>query len=415
MSESKSVIITKDNPSIYKDDSKCINCELCKICCNKKILTSLDMPCVYCGQCILSCPVNALGVKCEYKDVEKVINSNEKIVIAITAPAVKVSLGEAFDMKKGSNIEGKLISSLRSLGFDYVFDVSFSADLNTIEESNELLNRINLNNNLPMFSSCCSSFVKYINDNHKELNENLSSCKSPIEMLSTIIKEYFSKINNLSKNRIVVVAIVPCTSKKYEKTLYKDTDYVVTSSELGVWLKEKNISFNTLKSSKYDKLFNRGSSSGVVYGNSGGVALSILRTIHYMIKGSDKTYTLNSKKLNGYNYINYIITIIDNKKYYFAIVRSLPELDRFIETGEYKKYHFIEVMTCENGCISGGGQPFVKRAYIDKTIKERAKSLNKYDKKNIVRYPYKNKDIINLYNYYLEEIGGELSIKLLHK
>ena len=414
MNDSKIIIVSENNPSISKDDDKCINCGLCKVCCKKSVLMGSDMECIYCGQCILSCPVGAIKPKYEYPELEKVIKANEKLVIGITSPAVRVSLGEAFNMKKGLNVEGKLVNSLRKLGFDYVFDTTFGADLNTLEEANELLNRIDSGTNLPLFSSCCPSWVKYVYDNHRELIDNISTCKSPIAMLSTIIKEYFSKVNNLDKKRIVVVAITPCTSKKYEKTLYKEIDYVITTSELAVWLKEREINFPSLRSSKYDKLFPRGSSSGVMYGSSGGVTLSILRTINYMLDGNDRTFSFPLKVLNGYDNIKTAEVVINNKNFLVAVIYTMPSLEKFLESGEYKKYHFIEVMNCDHGCVGGGGQVRVKSSEMENTYNERAKSLNKYDKKGDIRYPYKNKDILDLYSNFLMELGGDLSLKLLH-
>ncbi len=410
----KSIIISKDNPSIIKDDNKCINCGLCRICCLKKVGVFPDKDCINCGQCIFSCPVHAITPKYEYMEVEKVLKLSKKVVIAITSPALKVTFGDEFDMEKGSKVEGKLVAALRKLGFNYVFDTSFGADLTTMEEANELINRINTNNNLPMFTSCCPSWVKYAVDNHKELLNNISTCKSPIAMFSTIIKEYFSNIKKIDKNDIVVVAITPCTSKKYERILYSETDYVLTSSELGIWLKEKEIDFMSLISSKYDDLFSKTSGGGIIFGSTGGVTESVMRTVYYMLTGKDSKTLLCYDDVRGYKNFKTASITIDGIKILIAVIYTMPALEEFLEKEDYKKYHFIEVMNCPGGCIGGAGNSYIKQVKQEEFIKKRMESLYEYDNSNEIRYSYKNKDIIDIYDNFLKGMDSDMSIKLLH-
>lgn len=410
----KSIIISKDNPSIIKDDNKCINCGLCRICCLKKVGVFPDKDCINCGQCIFSCPVHAITPKYEYMEVEKVLKLSKKVVIAITSPALKVTFGDEFDMEKGSKVEGKLVAALRKLGFNYVFDTSFGADLTTMEEANELINRINTNTNLPMFTSCCPSWVKYAVDNHKELLNNISTCKSPIAMFSTIIKEYFSNIKKIDKNDIVVVAITPCTSKKYERNLYPETDYVLTSSELGIWLKEKEIDFMSLISSKYDDLFSKTSGGGIIFGSTGGVTESVMRTVYYMLTGKDSKTLLCYDDVRGYKNFKTASITIDGIKILIAVIYTMPALEEFLEKEDYKKYHFIEVMNCPGGCIGGAGNSYIKQVKQEEFIKKRMESLYEYDNSNEIRYSYKNKDIIDIYDNFLKGMDSDMSIKLLH-
>lgn len=410
----KSIIISKDNQSIIKDDNKCINCGLCRICCLKKVGVFPDKDCINCGQCIFSCPVHAITPKYEYMEVEKVLKLSKKVVIAITSPALKVTFGDEFEMEKGSKVEGKLVAALRKLGFNYVFDTSFGADLTTMEEANELINRINANTNLPMFTSCCPSWVKYAVDNHKELLNNISTCKSPIAMFSTIIKEYFSNIKKIDKNDIVVVAITPCTSKKYERNLYPETDYVLTSSELGIWLKEKEIDFMSLISSKYDDLFSKTSGGGIIFGSTGGVTESVMRTVYYMLTGKDSKTLLCYDDVRGYKNFKTASITIDGIKILIAVIYTMPALEEFLEKEDYKKYHFIEVMNCPGGCIGGAGNSYIKQVKQEEFIKKRMESLYEYDNSNEIRYSYKNKDIIDIYDNFLKGMDSDMSIKLLH-
>ncbi len=390
----------KESVSIYKDDNKCINCNLCKLYCNKIVGISSFNDCINCGQCIFSCPVRALSPKNEYNEVEKIIKTKEKIVIGIVSPAVKVQLGEFFNIDESKKIDGKIVSSLKKLGFNYVFDTSLGADLTTILEAKELIDRIKSNTNLPLFTSCCPSWVKYANTYHKELLDNISICKSPISMFSTIIKEYFSKIINVDKDKLLVVAITPCTSKKYEKTLYPETDYVITSSELSDWINKNNIDFINIEDSSYDDVFKDASGSGIIFGSSGGVTESIMRTVYYLLTNKDSKKLLKYKIIRGNEKIKKSKLIINGLTINIAVIHTIPALEEFLKTDDYKKYHFIEVMNCNGGCIGGAGRIYNKKLENEYLIK-RSKALYNYDKTNKLRYSYKNKDVINIFSNFL--------------
>ena len=214
--------ISIDNPGIQRINERCVNCGVCRNICTNKVGICYqnkmegNPACINCGQCILNCPMGAITPKYEYQKVKEEILNPKKVTVALISPAVRVSLGELFNIKPGTNVEKKIVNSLKKLGFNYVFDTTFGADLTVVEEANELLSRIKSNTRLPMFSSCCSSWVKYAEIYHPELLENLSSCKSPISMQNTVIKTYFANKNNIDSSDIVTIAITPCTSKKME-------------------------------------------------------------------------------------------------------------------------------------------------------------------------------------------------------
>lgn len=218
--------------------------------------SNLDYPCINCGSCTVICPKKCISERDENNKLKEYLDSGKTIVVQ-TAPAVRVALGEEFGMKIGTNVEGKMITALRMIGVNYVFDTTFGADLTVMEEANELIERIKKKKNLPMFTSCCPSWVKFVDMFYPEYKDNLSTCRSPIFMEGAIIKNYFSKINNIKKEDIISIAIVPCTSKKMERLKYQDIDLVVTTRELARYLKENNINIATLKNGTYNSLLGK--------------------------------------------------------------------------------------------------------------------------------------------------------------
>ena len=240
----KRVNISLDNPSITFDKNKCDECSICKNICKFNVgvygFSKDDYSCINCGSCTLACPNKCLSEKDETDKLEEYLHSN-KVIVMQTAPAVRVSLGEEFGMKLGTNVEGKMITALRTIGADYVFDTTFGADLTVMEEASELVNRIKTSKNLPMFTSCCPSWVKFCEMFYPEYLGNLSTCKSPISMMGSVINNYFCKINNLKREDIISIAITPCTSKKAEILKYNDIDLVITARELTKYLKKESI------------------------------------------------------------------------------------------------------------------------------------------------------------------------------
>lgn len=414
----------EDNPSVTRINDKCINCGMCTKTCRNTTGIEYDIKthypiCINCGSCRMTCPAGAICEKYCYKDVDEFIKQDNKIVVALTAPAVRVSLGEEFGLEPGTFVEGKLVSALKELGFDYVFDVTFGADLTTVEEANELIERLNSKTNLPMFTSCCPSWVKYMEMYHPNKLGYLSTCKSPISMQTAIIKNYFAELKGLNKQDIITVAIAPCTAKKYEasRNELNDTDYVITTSELALYLKESNINFNTLENKEFDSMFGKGSGAGTIFGTTGGVCESALRTAHYFLTGTDSTELLEFNQVRGMDGIKEATIKINDKEINVAVVNGLknvfPILED-IELGKEIKYDFIEVMTCTGGCIAGGGQPLSVIAKLNEVKEKRSNGLYNDDKESILRYSYKNNDILNLYKNYLGEYGSAKAHLLLH-
>ncbi len=420
--EDKKIRISQYNPAIVRIPEKCINCGQCKKTCEKVVNLSYDLNvcknpiCLGCGQCILNCPTGALVPRYCYKEVKGIINTNEKVVVAMIAPAVRVSMGENFGMDSGDNTEGKLVTALKKLGFDYVFDTAFGADLTIMEEVAEFAARLTNKGPMPQFTSCCPAWVKYAEIYHPELIDNLSTCKSPIGMQCAVIKEYFSKEKNIDPSKIVTVAITPCTSKKMEAREYTiNIDYVMTASELSILLKEEDIKLNNLNDSEYDKLLGEGSGGGVIFGNSGGVTESVIRTLYrIMTKTNLKKDQLVFTDLRGFNGIKEATIDINNYKLKVAVVQQLENLEELLKNDRYKKYHFIEVMNCKGGCIGGGGQPLCQITQLDKIRELRAEGLYNIDTKRAVRFAHDNKELKLLYKNYLRKPLSEESFKLLH-
>lgn len=404
------VIIDADNPSIQRIEEKCINCGACRKTCEEKVgihNQNNESICLNCGQCILTCPKAALVPKYDYNKVLSLINEKDKIVIAITSPAVRVGIGDSFGYKPGEFLEGKMVASLKALGFDYVFDTTFGADLTAMEEAYELKTRLELNKNLPMFSSCCPSWVKYVSIYHPELINNLSTSKSPIGMISTIIKKYYCIEENIDVKKVIIVAITPCTSKKNE-IIDTYTDYVLTTSELSLMLKENNIDFNNLEEQKYDEI--KGSSSGTIFGASGGVTISALRILFNALTNRDLTD--NELLIKNKKYFKEYTVKINKRIVRCAAISRMPNVERFLQ--EENGYDFIEVMNCDGGCINGGGQIVMPIADFDSIKKGRTKSLNKDDDHPPIKYPYKTPLIKEIYDELLNAPGSREASLLLH-
>ena len=387
--------IKKDNVSINRIEERCINCGMCKKTCES--INNIGNDCVNCGQCIMTCPTGALTPKYNYKEVLNYIKDTNKTVVVFVAPAVRVAIGDSFGYKPGEFLEGKLVSALKDIGFNYVFDTTFGADLTIMEEAQELLERIK-NKNTPMFTSCCPSWVLYMYKYHLNDISKLSTCKSPIAMQAAMIKTYFAQNYDIDSENIISVSLTPCVSKKSERELYPDTDIVITSSELILMIKELGIDFNALEDKEFDKLLGKGSGGGLIFGASGGVMESVLRTAYYMlnkIKAPQEFYQLES--IRGDN--EFKETIVDMKQFKLKIA-SLSKIKTVIENyDKLKDYDFIEIMSCPGGCIGGGGQPLVAIKDLENIRKERIKSLYIGDKQQKIKESYLNPEIIDAYNF----------------
>ena len=408
----KKVKISEDNYSLQRIDEKCIDCGTCLDTCQK--LNNLSCgDCVNCGQCILACPMGALQPKFNYKEVLANIHDEEKIVVVSTSPAVRVAIGDEFGYEAGEFLEGKMVGVLKKLGFDYVFDTTFAADLTIMEEASELIKRIKENNNLPMYTSCCPSWVLEMEKYHPDDISKLSSCKSPIGMQGAIIKNYFAKLKNLNSEDIVVVSLTPCISKKSEIKNDLNNNYVITTSELAMMIREAKIDFKEVKEKKFDSILGKGSGAGVIFGTSGGVMEAALRTSYYLInntKAPDNFYNLVNLRNNSY--FKEAEVDLGIKKIKVAVVQGLSNVKVYYN--QLKEYHFVEVMTCPGGCVGGSGQPILSQAKQELYRMARSKSLYENDKLLNVRSSYENEEIKELYKNYLNAPLSQESEKILH-
>ncbi len=431
------VAIDESNPSIKRIENKCIKCGQCASVCSEYIsvnnhynVNQTGKPiCVNCGQCIKVCPVDSIVGKEEYLEVEQHIQDTDKIVIVSTSPSVRVGLGEEFGLPFGSFVEGKMVALLKKLGFKYVLDTNFAADLTICEEATELIERIKNKDKLPQFTSCCPSWIKFAETFYPEMLPNISTCKSPIGMQGPIIKTYFANKMGIDPSRIINVALTPCVAKKMEIRRsemnisasinkvedMRDMDYVITTTELATWAKSKNIDFNNLPEESFDKFMGEASGAGVIFGNTGGVMEAAVRTAYsYLTNKSPADLTLNFVQVRGLEGIKEANVEVNGLTLKLAVVYGLKNARTLIEkvrAGE--KYDFVEIMTCPGGCIGGGGQPKHLTEEVE-AQKARIKALYSRDKQLQVRVSHENPEIIALYKDYLIKPHSELAVKLLH-
>ncbi|MDD6811023.1 MAG: [FeFe] hydrogenase, group A [Lachnospiraceae bacterium] len=435
------VPIEADNPSIVRDEEKCIKCGMCKNVCTEAIgvhgtytleQTNGEAVCIHCGQCANVCPVNSITEKYEYDAVKEAIDNPDKIVIVSTSPSVRVALGEEFGMDAGSFVEGKMVALLRNLGVDYVLDTNFAADLTIVEEASELIERITKGNQpLPQFTSCCPAWVKFAEMYYPELLPNISTAKSPIGMQGPTIKTYFAKKMGLDPNKIVNVALAPCTAKKYEirreemhgaSDYYggvdlKDMDFVLTTRELALWAKENQVDFSALEDSAYDNIMGCASGAAVIFGNTGGVMEAALRTAYEYITGENAPdFLFDLQPVRGYEGIKEASLKIQDLEINVAVVYGTANARKMIERVREgkKQYHFIEVMTCPGGCIGGGGQPKDISKDAEQVRKDRIAGLYKKDEQMTLRKSHENPEIKQLYEEFYGKPLSETAEKLLH-
>jgi NADP-reducing hydrogenase subunit HndD len=447
------------SPSLIKDDSKCVRCQRCVRTCeelqnisalsvsgkghNMKISAFFDKPmnevvCTTCGQCINRCPTGALTEKRYIDQVWEAIFDEDKHVVVQTAPAVRIALGESLGMEPGTIVTGKMVTALRRLGFDAVLDTDFTADLTIMEEGTELLTRLRKvlvdkdpNVALPMATSCSPGWIKFIEHAFPDYLKNLSTCKSPQQMFGALAKTYYAKKKNIDPSKIVSVSIMPCTAKKFEANRpemrasgFKDVDYVITTRELGLMIKQAGIDFNSLSETNYDSLMGESTGAGVIFGATGGVMEAALRTAYEIVTGREIPFDkLNILPVRGMEAVKEASVLIEG---------TLPEWN-FLEGVELKtcvahglanakavmqsvvnktaNYHFIEIMACPGGCLGGGGQPIPTNLEIRK---KRAEAIYQEDAGMILRKSHENPEVKQIYDEFLGHPNSHKSHELLH-
>lgn len=441
LSESIRVPIEADNPAIRRIENICIKCGQCRDICRDyiSVLGYYDLSktndtavCIHCGQCANVCPVSSITETPEMDAVIAAAKDPDKVLIVSTSPSVRVSLGEAFGMQRGSFVEGKMIALLRKLGADYVLDTNFAADMTIVEEASELVERLTTHNKpLPQFTSCCPAWVKFAEIYYPELLPNISSAKSPIGMQGPTIKTYFAKKMGIDPKKIVNVALTPCTAKKYEirrgemnaSARYlnlpglRDMDHVITTRELADWAKKADIDFSTLEDSKFDKLMGEASGAGVIFGNTGGVMEAAVRTAYEFVThepAPKELYTL--EPVRGMQEIREAAVEIGTLRLQLAVIYGTSNVRRFLSMAKEsgKHYDFIEVMTCPGGCIGGGGQPKADVEERRTMVDSRIESLYKRDAQMKLRKSHENPELKQLYEEFYRKPLSPIAEEMLH-
>ena len=427
--------------AIARDLDKCIMCRRCETACNSVqtvgVLSAVgrgfqavvapaglkplaETECVFCGQCVQACPVGALSEIDNKYSVWRALNDPAKTVVVQTAPAVRVAIGESFGLEPGSISTGRMVTALRMLGFDKVFDTDFAADLTIMEETTELIERVKKNEKLPILTSCCPGWVKFLEHQFPELLYMPSSAKSPQQMFGAIAKSYYAQKIGVAPENLVVVSVMPCLSKKYEASReefshdgVRDVDIVISTRELADMIREAGIRFDQLEEQEYDSPLGESTGAAVIFGATGGVLEAALRTAADWITGKD-LQEIEFTAVRGLEGIKEATVEVDGLSLHVAVCSGLGNARRLLEriqNGE-ASYHAIEIMACPGGCLNGGGQPY---HHGDTSIlKKRMEALYRDDRNKPIRKSHKNPAIIRLYEEFLGEPGSHAAHKLLH-
>ncbi len=431
---------------MYRDNSKCILCRRCSAACEKLQAVSVigandrgfdthiaspfelplgDVACVSCGQCITVCPTGALSERDDTQKVTDAINDPTKYVVVQTAPAVRVGLAEEFGYPIGSIVTGKLVTAIRRLGVDKVFDTNFTADLTIMEEATEFLGRYTKKENLPLITSCSPGWIKYAEFNYPDLIPNISSCKSPQGMFGSVAKTYYAEKMGIDPKDIFVVSVMPCTAKKFEAERLDhtavpglpDIDVVLTVRELARMIKKNGILFNQLPDGEYDAPFGLGSGAGTIFGATGGVMEAALRTAVKVLTGKEAE-SLDFFDVRGTQGIKEATYTVAGNVIRVAVASGLANAKKLLDmvkSGE-KTYDFIEIMACPGGCVNGGGQP-IQPASVRNTVDlraERAAGLYKDDLNLPVRQSHDNEDVKRIYDEYFGQPNSHKAHEILH-
>ena len=438
--EMRTLPIDDNSYSLIRDPNKCILCRRCETMCNEVQTVGalaevgrgfythvgstfnrsmFETTCTFCGQCLSVCPTGALTEKSNIPEVWRALSSDKHVIVQV-APAVRVALGEMFGIEVGTNVEGKIVTALRRLGFDMVFDTNFAADLTIMEEANEFVDRLKGDVELPILTSCCPGWVNFMEQQFSDMIDIPSTCKSPHEMFGAIAKSYYAEKEGINPEDIVVVSVMPCISKKYEAKRdelenegYSDVDTVITTRELAEMIKEVGIDFISLEYSDFDNPMGESTGAGDIFGTSGGVIEATVRTAYNIITEKDLE-KVEFYDLRGLYGIKYATVDIEGREIKIAVANGLGNTRRLLEKLKNKEISLdaIEVMACPGGCIGGGGQPY---HHGDISIlKKRSEGLYKLDESKKLRKSYENPYIKDLYDEYLKEPGSEKAHNLLH-
>ena len=451
--------IDRSSPSFMKDDSKCIRCQRCVRTCSElqhvsaisvankgshqKISSFHDRPmshvvCTNCGQCVNRCPTGALVEKTYIDQVWDAIYDPEKHVVVQTAPAVRVALGEDLGYDPGERVTGKMVNALKQLGFNSVLDTDFTADLTIMEEGTELLTRLkkalvdgDKKISLPMFTSCSPGWIKFIEHKYPEFLPNLSTCKSPQQMFGALAKTFYAKKRNLDPAKVVSVSIMPCTAKKFEadrpemrSSGFKDVDFVLTTRELAVMIKQAGIDFRNIEEAAYDSIMGDSTGAAVIFGATGGVMEAALRTAYEIVTGREVPFkNLNITPVRGMEGVKEATVkiegcldawkFLEGAELKVAIAHGLVNANkimRLVKSGK-ASYHFIEIMACPGGCIGGGGQPIPTNMQIRQN---RMKAIYSEDEHMVLRKSHENPEIVAIYKEFLDQPNSHKSHDLLH-
>jgi NADP-reducing hydrogenase subunit HndD len=451
--------IDRSSPAFIKDDSKCIRCQRCVRTCSElqyisaiavankgahqKISSFHNRPmsqvvCTNCGQCVNRCPTGALVEKTYIDQVWDAIYDPEKHVVVQTAPAVRVALGEDLGYDPGERVTGKMVNALRQLGFNSVLDTDFSADLTIMEEGTELLVRLkkalvdgDKNISLPLFTSCSPGWIKFIEHKYPEFLPNLSTCKSPQQMFGALAKTFYAKKRNIDPSKIVSVSIMPCTAKKFEADRpemrasgYKDVDFVLTTRELAVMIKQAGIDFRNIEEANYDSIMGDSTGAAVIFGATGGVMEAALRTAYEIVTGREVPFgNLNITPVRGMEGVKEATIkiegcveawkFLEGAELKVAIAHGLVNANKIMKMVREGKanYHFVEIMACPGGCIGGGGQPIPTNMQIRQ---KRMKAIYSEDEHKVLRKSHENPDVIAIYREFLDQPNSHKSHQLLH-
>lgn len=433
--------IEPDNPAIFRIEDKCIRCGQCREMCEGPIgvgamydlaATGDTAICIHCGQCANVCPTGAIQERPGHHAVRRAVADPDKVVVVSTSPSVRVALAEGFGGKPGDYAEGKMVAALRALGVDYVLDTTFSADLTIMEEAAELVRRVTGGAApLPQFTSCCPAWIKFMETFYPDLLPHLSSAKSPIGMQGPTVKTYFARQKGIDPAKIVNVALTPCTAKKFEIRReemadaadelsipgLRDMDEVITTRELIRWIRDADFDWDALPDSPYDDLLGRGSGAGIIFGNTGGVMEAAVRTAYHLLTGENPPAALYElTPVRGFEGVREAAVEVAGTTVRLAIVHGTANARRLLDrirAGE-RNYDFIEVMTCPDGCIGGGGQPKQEFDGREPARRGRVEGLYAQDARMALRLSHENPEITRVYEEFYGAPLSEKAERMLH-